>query len=211
MNNNSFPFVIVSAVLIVASIALFYFLVLPQFEKVSMQEKEILDLEYKLENTTSYFNIVNENVQKLEELEWEKVSKKIDANFMDGPFFIHNMEAYFKNLIIRSGLYLKDLKIEGASEKGETQQQVEGEASTTVTENTTTKQIGISFDLSGEYDYLRNLLDIFDKQALVIKIENIEISNSSSGMSEGENESGEYVPASNNFLSFKIKASISSK
>ena len=211
MNNNNFPFVIVSAVLIVASIALFYFLVLPQFEKVSMQEKEILDLEYKLENTTSYFNIVNENVQKLEELEWEKVSKKIDANFMDGPFFIHNMEAYFKNLIIRSGLYLKDLKIEGASEKGETQQQVEGEASTTVTENTTTKQIGISFDLSGEYDYLRNLLDIFDKQALVIKIENIEISNSSSGMSESGNESGEYVPASNNSLSFKIKASISSK
>lgn len=210
MNNNSFPFVIVSAVLIVASIALFYFLALPQFEKISMQEKEMLDLEYKLENTTSYFNIVNENVQKLEELEWEKVSKKIDANFMAGPFFIHNMEAYFKNLIIRSGLYLKDLKIEGASEKGETQQQVEGEANTTVAENTT-KQIGISFDLSGEYDYLRNLLDIFDKQALVVKIENIEISNSSSGMSESGNESGEYVPASNNSLSFKIKASISSK
>ena len=58
MNNNNTPFVIISVILIVVSIALFYFLVIPQFEKISIQEAEISDLEYKLENTTNYFNEV---------------------------------------------------------------------------------------------------------------------------------------------------------
>lgn len=213
MNNNNFPFVIVSAVLIVVSIALFYFLVLPQFEKISTQEKEIVDLEYKLENTTNYFNNVKENAQKLEELEWENVSKKIDANFMDGPFFIHNMEAYFKNLIVRSGLYLKDLTIEGASETYEAK---EGEEAIPNTTENKAKAVNVSFDLSGDYSYFRNLLDIFDKQALVIKITNIEIGNSSNseGMTSegGEMGQGEPMPTTGSSnLGFQIKASISSK
>lgn len=216
MSNNNFPFLIVSAVLIIASIALFYFAAMPQFEKIAIQEKEILDLEYKLENTTNYFSLIKKNAEKLEELEWDKASKKIDANFMDGPFFIHNMEAYFKNLIVRSGLYLKNLQVEeGGLGQNKTQEPLQGEglgiSPTTVT--TTTKKVGVTFELSGEYEYFRNFLNILDRQALVIKVENIEINNTGSGINEdglGQDEQSVSTSQNNN-LSFKIKASISSK
>ena len=199
MNNNNLPYLTISIVLIVASIAFFYFLVLPQFEKMSALDKEISDLEFKLENTTNYFNDVSYNAEKLVELGWDNVSKKIDANFMDGPFFIHNMEAYFNKLVVRSGLYLNSLNIEGVEESFEVKEGVEDKG--------TISEINISFDLTGDYNYFLNLLDIFDRQALVIKINSIEIGSVNQG--EGYSEQGDIMDSS--YLNFKLEGTIPSK
>ncbi|MDD4333847.1 MAG: hypothetical protein PHS00_01675 [Candidatus Pacebacteria bacterium] len=199
MNNNNLPYLTISIVLIVASIAFFYFLVLPQFEKMSALDKEISDLEFKLENTTNYFNDVSYNAEKLAELGWDNVSKKIDANFMDGPFFIHNMEAYFNKLVVRSGLYLNSLSIEGVEESFEVKEGVEDKG--------TISEINISFDLTGDYNYFLNLLDIFDRQALVIKINSIEIGSVNQG--EGYSEQGDIMDSS--YLNFKVEGTIPSK
>lgn len=199
MNNNNLPYLTISIVLIVASIAFFYFLVLPQFEKMSALDKEISDLEFKLENTTNYFNDVSYNAEKLAELGWDNVSKKIDANFMDGPFFIHNMEAYFNKLVVRSGLYLNSLSIEGVEESFEVKEGVEDKG--------TILEINISFDLTGDYNYFLNLLDIFDRQALVIKINSIEIGSVNQG--EGYSEQGDIMDSS--YLNFKVEGTIPSK
>lgn len=199
MNNNNLPYLTISIVLIVASIAFFYFLVLPQFEKMSALDKEISDLEFKLENTTNYFNDVSYNAEKLAELGWDNVSKKIDANFMDGPFFIHNMEAYFNKLVVRSGLYLNSLNIEGVEESFEVKEGVEDKG--------TISEINISFDLTGDYNYFLNLLDIFDRQALVIKINSIEIGSVNQG--EGYSEQGDIMDSS--YLNFKLEGTIPSK
>lgn len=199
MNNNNLPYLTISIVLIVASIAFFYFLVLPQFEKMSALDKEISDLEFKLENTTNYFNDVSYNAEKLVELGWDNVSKKIDANFMDGPFFIHNMEAYFNKLVVRSGLYLNSLNIEGVEESFEVKEGVEDKG--------TISEINISFDLTGDYNYFLNLLDIFDRQALVIKINSIEIGSVNQG--EGYSEQGDIMDSS--YLNFKVEGTIPSK
>jgi len=199
MNNNNLPYLTISIVLIVASIAFFYFLVLPQFEKISALDKEISDLEFKLENTTNYFNDVSYNAEKLAELGWDNVSKKIDANFMDGPFFIHNMEAYFNKLVVRSGLYLNSLSIEGVEESFEVKEGVEDKG--------TISEINISFDLTGDYNYFLNLLDIFDRQALVIKINSIEIGSVNQG--EGYSEQGDIMDSS--YLNFKVEGTIPSK
>jgi len=200
MNNNNTSFVIISVILIVVSMALFYFLVIPQFEKISIQEAEISDLEYKLENTTNYFNEVKKNAEELEKIGWDGAAKKINANFMDGPFFVHNMEAYLKGLVARSGLYLKDLKIEGVSESFE----VEKEDSKASGEDKV-KEVNVFLDLSGDYNYLRNLLDLFNKQALIIKISEIEINTGNDG-SEFQSES-----VVTSYLNFKIKGNIPSK
>lgn len=199
MNNNNLPYLTISIVLIVASIAFFYFLVLPQFEKMSALDKEISDLEFKLENTTNYFNDVSYNAEKLVELGWDNVSKKIDANFMDGPFFIHNMEAYFNKLVVRSGLYLNSLSIEGVEESFEVKEGVEDKG--------TISEINISFDLTGDYNYFLNLLNIFDRQALVIKINSIEIGSVNQG--EGYSEQGDIMDSS--YLNFKVEGTIPSK
>ena len=199
MNNNNLPYLTISIGLIVASIAFFYFLVLPQFEKMSALDKEISDLEFKLENTTNYFNDVSYNAEKLVELGWDNVSKKIDANFMDGPFFIHNMEAYFNKLVVRSGLYLNSLSIEGVEESFEVKEGVEDKG--------TISEINISFDLTGDYNYFLNLLDIFDRQALVIKINSIEIGSVNQG--EGYSEQGDIMDSS--YLNFKVEGTIPSK
>jgi len=201
MNNNNLPYLTISIALIVASIAFFYFLALPQYEKMSALDKEISDLEFKLENTTNYFNDVSLNAEKLSELGWDDVSKKIDANFMDGPFFIHNMEAYFNKLVVKSGLHLNSLNIEGVEESFEVKEGVEDKG--------TLSEVSVSFDLNGDYNYFLDLLNIFDKQALVIKINSIEISSASSS---GENqEGGEVSIIDSTYLNFNIKGTIPSK
>lgn len=200
MNNNNTPFVIISVILIVVSIALFYFLIIPQFEKISVQETEISNLEYKLENTTNYFNEIKKNAEELEKIGWDGAAKKINANFMDGPFFIHNMEAYLKSLVTRSGLYLKDLKIEGVSESFEV-----GKEDSKASGEDKVKEVNVFLDLSGDYNYFRNLLDLFNGQALVIKISEIEINSGNDG---GEFQSESVVTS---YLNFKIKGNIPSK
>ncbi|MDD2909505.1 MAG: hypothetical protein PHU74_01090 [Candidatus Pacebacteria bacterium] len=200
MNNNNTPFVIISVILIVVSIALFYFLVIPQFEKISVQETEISNLEYKLENTTNYFNEIKKNAEELEKIGWDGAAKKINANFMDGPFFVHNMEAYLKGLVARSGLYLKDLKIEGVSESFEV-----GKENSKASGEDKVKEVNVFLDLSGDYNYFRNLLDLFNGQALVIKISEIEINSGNDG---GEFQSESVVTS---YLNFKIKGNIPSK
>ncbi|MDD4358469.1 MAG: hypothetical protein PHY30_01480 [Candidatus Pacebacteria bacterium] len=200
MDNNKLPFVIISAISIAMSIALFYFLVLPQFEKISEKEKEITDLEYKLENTTNYFNSVASNAEKLDEENWKESSKKVDANFMDGPFFKHNMEVYLTGLVTRSGLYLKDLSIEGASQSFE--EKKEGEA------QKTSKEVNVSFDLYGDYDAFRGLLELFNKQALVIKVTGIDISSGGGNLSQDGQEN---ISQDSSYLNFKVKGTIPSK
>jgi len=200
MNNNNTPFVIISVILIVVSIALFYFLIIPQFKKISVQETEISNLEYKLENTTNYFNEIKKNAEELEKIGWDGAAKKINANFMDGPFFIHNMEAYLKSLVTRSGLYLKDLKIEGVSESFEV-----GKEDSKASGEDKVKEVNVFLDLSGDYNYFRNLLDLFNGQALVIKISEIEINSGNDG---GEFQSESVVTS---YLNFKIKGNIPSK
>jgi len=206
--NNNFPYLIVSVILIVASIALFYFLVLPQVEKIDEQENEIIELEYKLENTTEYFKNVEALEAKLQELGWDSLSAKIDANFMDGPFFVHNMKEYLTGLVTRSGLYLKDLSVDGGSEVyDDTKKDV------AKTDNAT-KEVNISFNLSGEYEYFTNFLDVLNNQALVIKIKSVEITSGGTNGTQGEGDSsGEVVfnSYSSNYLNFQVKGTIPSK
>jgi hypothetical protein len=206
--NNNFPYLIVSVILIVASIALFYFLVLPQVEKIDEQENEIIELEYKLENTTEYFENVEALEAKLQELGWDSLSAKIDANFMDGPFFVHNMKEYLTGLVTRSGLYLKDLSVDGGSEVyDDTKKDV------AKTDNAT-KEVNISFNLSGEYEYFTNFLDVLNNQALVIKIKSVEITSGGTNGTQGEGDSsGEVVSNSysSNYLNFQVKGTIPSK
>jgi len=206
--NNNFPYLIVSVILIVASIALFYFLVLPQVEKIDEQENEIIELEYKLENTTEYFKNVEALEAKLQELGWDSLSAKIDANFMDGPFFVHNMKEYLTGLVTRSGLYLKDLSVDGGSEVyDDTKKDV------AKTDNAT-KEVNISFNLSGEYEYFTNFLDVLNNQALVIKIKSVEITSGGTNGTQGEGDSsGEVVSNSysSNYLNFQVKGTIPSK
>lgn len=206
--NNNFPYLIVSVILIIGSIVLFYFLVLPQVEKIDEQENEIIELEYKLENTTEYFKNVEALEAKLQELGWDSLSAKIDANFMDGPFFVHNMKEYLTGLVTRSGLYLKDLSVDGGSEVyDDTKKDV------AKTDNAT-KEVNISFNLSGEYEYFTNFLDVLNNQALVIKIKSVEITSGGTNGTQGEGDSsGEVVfnSYSSNYLNFQVKGTIPSK
>lgn len=206
--NNNFPYLIVSVILIIGSIVLFYFLVLPQVEKIDEQENEIIELEYKLENTTEYFENVEALEAKLQELGWDSLSAKIDANFMDGPFFVHNMKEYLTGLVTRSGLYLKDLSVDGGSEVyDDTKKDV------AKTDNAT-KEVNISFNLSGEYEYFTNFLDVLNNQALVIKIKSVEITSGGTNGTQGEGDSsGEVVfnSYSSNYLNFQVKGTIPSK
>ncbi|MDD3919285.1 MAG: hypothetical protein PHX52_01725 [Candidatus Pacebacteria bacterium] len=200
--NNNFPYIIVSVVLIVLSVILFYFLVLPQVEKINEQKQEIIDLQYKLENTTEYFENIEITANKLNELGWSDLSDKIDANFMDGPFYTHNMEEYLSGLVTRSGLFLKSLDIEGGTESYEV---AKGSSAT----DSAVKQVNVSFSLSGDYEYFLRFLDLLNRQALVISIKNVEISN---GGTSGEltSEEGQNVYGST-FLNFQVKGTIPSK
>ncbi|MDD2548373.1 MAG: hypothetical protein PHO04_02745 [Candidatus Pacebacteria bacterium] len=190
MSNTNFPYAVVSVFLIVVCIALAYFMLLPQYEKMFAQEYEISALEQKVETMQTYYEEIRKSYEELENIGWDIAEQKISANFMEGPFFKYNMQTYLEGLVTRSGLYLNSVSIEGVSDTYEFKK---GEQSG----EDRTREIGISFDVTGSYDFFRSFLELLDRQALVIKISDIDISKASD----------EGVPQ----LNFKIKASIPAK
>jgi hypothetical protein len=116
MSNTNFPYAVVSVFLIVVCIALAYFMLLPQYEKMFAQEYEISALEQKVETMQTYYEEIRKSYEELENIGWDIAEQKISANFMEGPFFKYNMQTYLEGLVTRSGLYLNSVSIEGVSD-----------------------------------------------------------------------------------------------
>jgi len=218
------PTLIISILLIACSIGLFYFLAIPNFEEISIQGKEIEKLEKQLENTTNYFNEINRNADKLNDLNWNVLEKKIDSNFMSGPFYDYNMNIFIENLIADSGLLSEDITIAGnsSSSEEETQSnnipiQEEGEMNTETNINSELKKVNLSLTLCGDYSNLKEFLNSLSRQFCIIDINNIKIeeySSSEGGQSSPEGGSGNIETKTvngNNTMKFLLEGNIYSK
>lgn len=181
------PLLIISVVMLIGSIALFYFFTTPLIEESKSQDSRIEQLQYELDNTTDYFNEVKENAERLDNSGWSDIEKKIDANFMSGPFFVYNMKNYINNLVVGSGLYLKDLTIEGVSDSFLISKS-NGEEDGKLTE------VGITIEASGSYESFENFLYLTEQQVAIINIKSFSVTSSE-----------------DNNLSFSIKGNIYSE
>lgn len=196
------PLFIISIALIIASIAMFYFLVIPQINEIKDQESQILTLQTRLDNTTDYFNEIRENSDKLKDLNWTLVEKKMDANFMSGPFYSYNMKNFFEKLILKSGLYLKEMTIGGNS--AGSMEGVTIESSAEANDLGNLNEIPIVLNLHGTYPNLKNFLNILSKQITVVGVDKLEVSKNTI-----ESEDGEENISSG--LDFKINAHVYSR
>ena len=69
------------------------------------------------------------------------------------------------------------MKIEGVSESFEVEKKDDKAGG-----EDKVKEVDIFLDLSGDYNYFRDLLDLFNRQALIIKIGEIEINSGNNGV-----------------------------
>lgn len=208
---NKRPTVIISAIIIAISIAGFYFLVIPKINEAKTQKQDIISTQKELDSTTEYFSKIKMNAERLDQANWSAASKKIGANFMSGPFFDYNMRNYFEKLVAQSGLYLKELSIQGGSESFSSGDLIlDGDTSLSLgSQDIPVAKISLEMDLSGGYDDLKNLLDIFDKQACIINIDQISITSEVLGSATGEEEGGNIEAG--NILNFNLTGNIYGK
>lgn len=202
------PTFIVSILLFACSVGLFYFLIIPNIEEINIQKGEIADLEEKLENTTNYFNEINTNASRLEELDWDNLETKIDANFMSGPFYEYNMNIFMENLVANSGLLMEDFSIAGTSLTGQSaeEQVANGSSTNSASVDNKLQKVSITLSLVGEYDNLKKFLDSLRDQFCVVDINKISIEEYS-GSSSNEDQ----AINSNSVMKFLLEGNIYSE
>jgi Tfp pilus assembly protein PilO len=218
------PTLIISVLLLAASVGLFYFLMIPNFEEIETQNGEIEELEISLKNTTNYFDEINQNATKLEELDWDDLETKIDANFMSGPFYEYNMNIFIEKLVAESNLELEDLSIAGNSLTGENSSSENGgeelgmsSSSMILSEESVSmstqdlEKVTLSLGLVGEYDDLKAFLESLSDQFCVIDINKISIepsSGSSSSSYSGEEMEGSQSVRGGGSMKFLLEGNI---
>lgn len=189
MNKKTNSLLIISLVLLLMAGAVIYFLDMPQYQKMQQGIIEIENLKKQKDSTQSYnLELVNA-AKNLEEGNWSETRKKIEMISSNDPFYASKMEVFFKDIISRSGMALTSLGFSsssGASGESSKTPPAGSEKVKTPTENVSanikkTESLKINvvtLSVTGTYEQLKALLEIFEKQAYLISVDSINFSGS---------------------------------
>jgi hypothetical protein len=195
MNKKINKLLIASLILLIGAGAIVYFLDMPKYVATQKKVSEINNLK-NIEKLGASHNLeIRTAEQSLQEANWAEMEKRIDDNFSADPFYASKMEIFFRDIISRSGMSLTSLvfsgsslmvgavdagseKIKSPSESSSSSQQVSRPSSSTGIAGPV-KSTKVTISVSGTYDQLKGLLNIFEKQAYLISVQSINFSGGS--------------------------------
>ncbi|MFA5009228.1 MAG: hypothetical protein WC534_01435 [Candidatus Paceibacterota bacterium] len=195
MNKKINKLLIASLILLIGAGAIVYFLDMPKYVATQKKVSEINNLK-NIEKLGASHNLeIRTAEQSLQEANWAEMEKRIDDNFSSDPFYASKMEIFFRDIISRSGMSLTSLvfsgsslmagavdagaeKIKSPSESSSSSQQ-ESRPSSSIGIAGPVKSTKVTISVSGTYDQLKGLLNIFEKQAYLISVQSINFSGGS--------------------------------
>ncbi len=160
---------IASISLIVISIVLGYFFVLPKYNELKQQKLDLANLEKAIESKNNYYlsisRISKEMGKKKEEI--DKLSSALPSK-MPLPVLFN----YFENLVEENGLVFDDISSDAR-----------GNSLDNKKENVDAgiKKIRLSVSVSGSYEDFKKFLDVLWKSAKLIDINSISFSSPKEG------------------------------
>lgn len=189
------PSLLIATILLILGLGVLYFLDYPQYNKDKLQQEKIATFTKQKSIKDEHTKVIAEIGIKLQTLNWDEKKKKIEPNFTSTPFFTPKMEKFFADLVSRSSMNMGTLTFQGSSSVSTPSEDTTAKTDSTkikpteqpTTTTTTTsknqsgvvgikgpvKKIGFSLSISGTYENLKKLLDVFEKQAYLISIKNV--------------------------------------
>lgn len=206
--------IIISIVLFLASVGVFYYLDLPQYKLLMDKENQITQVNENISSKRNYNDLINQQAAALEDAGWLDKRTSIEINFADPLFFIPKMQYFFRTTTANNGLVLNDVTYspasslkaapaastpatgsEGAGTSGTTGTSTAGEQ----TASTATSARSAYFDqikgpvmkttfnlaITGSYNAFKNFLKEIEGQTRIITVSSITLTKESGAMQTG--------------------------
>lgn len=180
MEQKISPSLIFALIFLAAAGAVIYFLDMPQYQKMKINNQNIELLKDQLKRDENENQAIAAVVKNLEAANWTEAKKKIEPNFSSDPFYASKMEVFFRDIIGRSGMKLSSLSFaapgsaESVNKNPPTGSNNSGQKVVSATTTASSvKTTAVSIAVTGTYDQLKALLAIMEKQAYLISVKSI--------------------------------------
>lgn len=193
MNKKTITLLIVSVVLLAAAAGIVYVFVLKEVNAGTQYDDQIKGLKSQLSLGADRNQKLSQAEQSLAAVDWPSKKAKIDANFISTPFYLSEIEYFFKQTIARSKMSLSTLSFAGPtsingggqSDNGKVQpvtKTVDGESTAPAKTSGSgvfsgiqgpVKATTVAINVSGTYEQFKGLLKIFESQAYLISVKSI--------------------------------------
>lgn len=204
MEKRNIIILIVSGLILILSLAVFYLFVMPVHKQIGQQESAIGQIKEQIDAIKNYYNVVDSKIKALEDAGWAEKEKSIEVNFTSSPFFIPKLNSFFKTIVTGSGMELLSITSSSpvsARSVPQTQSSSEGDVKISkggsasqgkeTQQNTATtyfdqlqgqvNKTTINLSVKGTYNSFKKLLSDMESQTRIITVKSITVSASQQG------------------------------
>lgn len=196
MDNKNIK-IFISVGLILASLAVAYFLDYSKWKDIKTAEGEIKQTTDSITAKKNYYAVIDTKMAALSSAGWSNKKDSIAINFTSSPFFIPKITTFFKTIVTSNGLTLTGIT---ASSPSYVKPQVQTTTETTsgkiskVTSDTATQQTTIptsssygglqgaikktplNLSITGTYAAFKNLLLALEGQTRIVTVNSVSVS-----------------------------------
>jgi len=201
MEKRNTKILVIAGLILLLSIGVVYFLVMPAYKQMGVQDDQIRQIKEQIEARNNYYSTVEAKVKALEDSGWAEKKKTIEVNFTSSPFFVPKMNVFFRTMVSSSGMTLSGITASPAvsvktvaqtSTKSEETVQVSSGSSTTSTQQTApttyfdrlqgpVKKVTFNLSVSGTYNSFKKLLSDLETQTRIVTVKSVSVSSSLQG------------------------------
>jgi len=185
--------VLISVAVIIASIAVVYFLDFSKWKEIDSIDGQISQVESSIAAKKSYYAVIDNKIQALHDAGWSDKKGSIAINFDSSIFFKAKINDFFKNIVSTSGMTLSGMTSSSPETvKSQVQATTQTENGTKISKTTTetvqassnyfnqlqgdVKKTTINLNITGTYSAFKNLLSQFEGQTRIITIKSVVVS-----------------------------------
>lgn len=198
MEKRNTKILVIAGLILLLSIGVVYFLVLPAYKQMGVQDDQIMQIKEQIEARNNYYSTVEAKVRALADSGWAEKKKTIEVNFTSSPFFVPKMNVFFRTMVSSSGMTLSGItaspavSVKTVAQPATTKsgEEVQISSGSTATSIPTTyfdrlqgpvKKVTFNLSVSGTYNSFKKLLSDLETQTRIVTVKSVSVSSSLQG------------------------------
>lgn len=197
MEKRDTKILIVSGLIFLLSIGVVYFLVIPAYNQIGVQDDQIEQIKAQIDARNNYYSKLEAKVVALENAGWSEKKKSIEVNFTSSPFFVSKMNVFFRTMASGSGMTLSSITASSPTSVKAVAQTKQSESDVKISKSTAdssqqqtvqttyldrlqgpVKKTTFNISVSGTYNSFKKLLSDLESQTRVITVKSVSVSSS---------------------------------
>jgi len=188
---------IISGMIALVAVGVFYFLILPLNRQIKAQNEAIDQIKNQIASKQNYYNVVEAKIQALGDAGWADKEKMIAVNFTSSPFYVAKMSYFFRTVAAGSGVSISNISAApAASVKAAAQTSTKEKETVQISTEKTgeeekqqqtvstgyldqlkgpVKKITFNLAVTGTYSSFKKFLSDLETQTRIITVKSIEV------------------------------------